>query len=182
MVNLLTAQDQTKLRVRYYMGIVSSFIFVLVGVCVLGTALLTPSYFLAKAEAVSAIRALEVSKESVGLYQSSGIVQQVSLLKERLNILKEYESVQTVPLVLAELTTNVPNGVRINSTSILFTSAGAGTITISGKAKTRTDLISFGKKIEIVRMFKGASIPISNLVNETDIDFSVSFSFDIKTQ
>lgn len=182
MVNLLTAQDQMKLRVRYYTGLLSSFIFVLVGVCVLGTALLVPSYFLAKAEAASAIRALEASKESVELYQSSGIVQQVSLLKERLKILKEYEGVQTVPLVLAALTTNVPSGVQINSTSILFTSAGAGTITISGKAKTRTALISFGKKIESVRIFKGASIPISNLVNETDIDFSVPFSFDVKTQ
>ena len=182
MVNLLPAEDQTKLRVRYYTGLLSSFIFVLVGVCILGTALLMPSYFLAQSEAKSAIRALEASKESVGLYQSSGIVQQVSLLKERLKILKEYEGVQTVSLVLAELTTRVPEGVQINSTAIVFTGAGVGTITIAGKAKTRTALISFGKKIESVRIFKGASIPISNLVNETDIDFSVPFSFEVKTQ
>lgn len=182
MVNLLTTEDQTKLRVRYYTGLLSSFIFVLVAVCILGSALLIPSYFLAETQARSAVRALDASKESVGLYQSSGVVQQVSLLKERLKILKEYEGVQTAPLVLAELTAHVPDGVRINSISIINTGIGTGDITISGKSKTRAALISFGKRIEGVRMFKGASVPISNLVNETDIDFSIPFSFDVKTR
>lgn len=182
MVNLLPTQDQAKLRVRYYTGLASSFVFVLVGVCILGTTLLIPSYFLAETQAKSAVRALDASKESVELYQSSGVVQQVSLLKERLKILKEYEGVQTIPLVLAELTTRIPDGVRVNSISIASTGIGTGTITISGTAKTRTALIGFGKKIENVRIFKGATVPISTLVSETDLDFSIPFSFDVKTQ
>lgn len=182
MVNLLTTKDQMKLRARYYTGILSSFIFVLVGVCVLGTALLIPSYFLAEAEAKASVRALEMSQESVALYQSSGVVQQVSLLKERLMLLREYNGIQTTPRVLAELTTRVPEGVQVNSIALVFTGSGVGTISVSGKAKTRTALINFGKQIEVVRVFKGASVPISNLVNETNIDFSIPFSFDIKTQ
>ena len=99
MVNLLTTKDQMKLRARYYTGILSSFIFVLVGVCVLGTALLMPSYFLAEAEAKASVLALDTSQESGALDQSSGVVEQVSLLKERLMLLREYNGIKTKPRV-----------------------------------------------------------------------------------
>ncbi len=178
MVNLLGAKEQRELRVRYYTGLLSAAVFVLVAVCIVGIAFLTPSYFLAESEAKAAVRALDASAESVKLYQSSGIVRQVSLLKERLALLKEYERSQTTALVLSNLTTGVSDDIQIRSISLAFTGSKTGDITVSGKAKTRVALVNFGKKLEDGSLFSGAVVPISDLVNGTDLDFSIPFTFD----
>src|SRR3989344_5242796 len=48
-------------------------------------------------------------------------------------------------------------------------------VTIHGIAKTRTSLLSFIKALEDDSMFGEIVSPISNLISNTDIDFSVDF-------
>lgn len=181
MVNLLPAKEQMKLRVRYYSALATLFAFLLAGACAGGIALLMPSYFLAESEAAAAVRALDASAESVKLYQSSGTVQEISLLKERLSLLKEYEGNQAVALVLSRITADVSPDMHVSSIALSFTGPGKGSVTVSGNAKTRAALISFGKKLEDERIFSGAAVPVSELASETDIDVSMPFSFDVNS-
>ncbi|MES2134697.1 MAG: hypothetical protein V4449_00435 [Patescibacteria group bacterium] len=178
-VNLLPPKEQMNLRVRYYTALASLFVFLLVGVCIVGIALLMPSYFLAESEAGIAVRAMESSAESVKLYQSSGTVQQISLLKERISVLKEYQGDQATALVLSRITAGVADDIHVNAISLVVTSSGVGKVTVSGKANTRLALINFGKKLESERMFEGAVVPVSDLATGVDIDFSIPFTFDV---
>lgn len=179
MVNLLPLKEQMRLRARYYTALLSAGIFLLAGAFFLGTVLLLPSYFLAESEAKIAVRALNASADSVKAYQSSGIVQQISLLKERLMILGEYQRPQATALVLSGLTAAAPVDIQIRTAGLAFSGSGSGEVTVSGKAKTRAALVSFGKKLEENRIFDGVEVPLSGLVSETDLDFSLPFTFDI---
>lgn len=181
MVNLLPIQQQARLRGRYYLGLLSSFIFLLAVVFFIGAALLAPSYFLAESEAASAVRSLNASAESVKLYQSSGIVRQVSLLKERLMVLTEYQRPASTAVVLSALTGAAPSGIQIQTVTLTFTGSQGGEVVVSGKAKTRAALVNFGKKLEENNLFSDAEVPLSGLVSETNLDFSLPFTFDVGT-
>lgn len=181
MVNLLPLKDQMKLRVRYYTSLASVFVFLLVGLSVVGIALLLPSYFLAQKESDTALRELAISAESVKAYQSSGTVQQISLLKERLAILKENDQGALSALVLSRLTSDLSADIQVQSISLTFTGKGKGGVVVAGLAKTRTGLITFGKNLESERIFTGAVVPVSDLASETNLAFSIPFTFDVGT-
>lgn len=54
------------------------------------------------------------------------------------------------------------------------------TVLLSGKAKTRDDLLSFQEKINGISCFNDADIPLSNLVTKEDVDFQMEFTVQEK--
>ncbi|MES2014656.1 MAG: hypothetical protein V4437_02470 [Patescibacteria group bacterium] len=177
MVNLLPQSEKMKLRTFYYARLWSILALLLTVATLAGSAFLMPAYFLARGEADAATRSLAASEENAKLYAATGAMKDVSLLKERLAILKDYESDAVTELILSRLAGDASGDVGISSISVSFSSATAGKVSIAGKAKTRSSLIDFGKKLSDERIFSGVSVPVSDLVNETNLDFSIPFAF-----
>lgn len=180
MVNLLPRSDQRKLRVLYYSRLVSACFLVLAGLCIAGTLLLVPSYMSAKTRATSAQNALNESLVKTNRDVASGAGQSLLIFKERITLLKEYNRQGASSYVLSRILGVLPQGVRVTAITFVFGEEGAGKVTVLGRADTRTALIEFGKGLESERSFVGASVPISNLVNDSNIPFSLPFEFDLK--
>lgn len=180
MVNLLPHSEQRKLRVLYYARLLSACLVVLSVVCVVGTLLLIPSYLSAKARAASAQKSLGQSLVRTNQNAASGVGQSLLVFKERITLLKEYHRQPASSYVLSRILSALPSGVRITAITFVFSGEGVGKVTVLGRADTRTALIEFGKKLEAESSFIGASVPVSNLVSDSNIAFSLPFEFDLK--
>lgn len=180
MVNLLPRSDQRKLRVLYYSRLASACFLVLALLCVAGTLLILPSYMSAKTRALHAERSLDESLLKTNRNAASGVGQSLLVFKERITLLKEYHRQSASAYVLSRILSALPKGVRITSITFTFSGEGKGKVVVLGRADTRTALIEFGKGLENEHSFIGASVPISNLVSDSNIPFSLPFEFDLK--
>lgn len=180
MVNLLPRGEQRKLRVLYYSRLLSACFVVLAGLCVAGTLFLLPSYMSAEARAASAQNSLGQSLVKTNQNATSGVGQALLVFKERITLLKEYHRQPVSSYVLSRILSALPKGVRITAITFVFSGEGTGKVMVLGRADTRIALIEFGKGLESERSFIGASVPVSNLVSDSNIAFSLPFEFDLK--
>jgi Tfp pilus assembly protein PilN len=71
---------------------------------------------------------------------------------------------------LSQISDVVPEGVYVNT----FVTKDFK-VSLSGKAKTREDLISFQDRIKSNECLKNLNVPLSNLVNKNNVDFQIDF-------
>lgn len=64
----------------------------------------------------------------------------------------------------------IPEGVFINGLSTKDYQ-----VSLTGKAKTRENLLSFQEKIKASDCFSEVNVPLSNLVNRENVDFQIDF-------
>lgn len=181
MVNLLPKQEQIKLRGLYYSRLVSAFLFVLAFVCLAGTVLLIPSYIVAKEKAESAVLKLqEATMKASGEVPVKNNIE-LGLLKERISILHEHNRQSAIPYVLSRALDGRSSDIHITALTFLFKGDGEGSITLAGKADSRSALIAFAENLNKENTFAGANVPVSDLVQETNIPFSLPLQFHLKT-
>ncbi|MDO8523792.1 MAG: hypothetical protein Q7R74_01025 [bacterium] len=176
-VNLLPDTTKRKFAALYYTRLFSIFIFLIaLGVAMSG-ALLVPSYLLANAQADAAERYLAASQKSVNLGAQGGASGMFALLTERLSILTDYLRRSVTGPVLSALSGRLVKGVSVTKIAITLTGNGAGTVSVSGEAGTRDALLRFVASLQGAELFQRVSVPVSDLANEADIFFTLSFSF-----
>lgn len=85
---------------------------------------------------------------------------------------------------LAEIIKNIPSGVQIFSLEIAPVGANAETLaaeegkfTISGKAKTRDEILALKKNLKLSANFKNIEFPLDNLVKRSEIEFKFTGDF-----
>ncbi|TAJ13983.1 hypothetical protein EPO56_02580 [Patescibacteria group bacterium] len=181
MVNLLPKQEQIKLRGLYYSRLVSAFLFVLAFVCLAGAVLLIPSYIVAKEKAENAVLKLQEANMQANKEVPIKNDIELGLLKERISILQEHNRQSAIPYVLSRALDGRPSNVHITSLTFIFKGDGEGSVTLAGKADSRNALISFAENLKKESAFAGATVPVSDLVQETNIQFSLPLQFNLKT-
>jgi Tfp pilus assembly protein PilN len=71
---------------------------------------------------------------------------------------------------ISEVSNTVPDGIYISGLTTKDFN-----ISLSGKAKTRDDLLALQDKLNANKCFKNLNVPLSNLVNKDDVDFQIDF-------
>ena len=71
-----------------------------------------------------------------------------------------------------------PDGITVDKYQI---DMELGTITLSGEAETRSDLIEFEQNLENIERFVNVSIPLSTLEIESNINYQISFIYLTKS-
>ncbi len=181
MVNLLPSQSQARLSRTYYVRLATTLLSALVVVLFLGALLLTPSYLLARDEAESAKRYLSALDESAGLRERSGALSVVAELKEVLELSKLFAEPPVTADTLSAITSHVVAGVRIQKIVFGKTEEGKTSISVAGIADTRAGLLSFAEALKADATFEGVTLPVSQLAQDTDIEFTLHFLVKNKT-
>jgi len=181
MINLLPPATQKKFTRRYYLRFFSFLFFGLALAVLIGAGLLVPSYFLARSEAVSAERYARAVEETVGLKEQSGATQETAMLAEQVKILSSFENVPVTAHALSEIERALPKNISLEAIRIQHGDSGEGTITVIGVSGSRADLLRFSEALKGNSFFNGVSVPVGQLVNETNVPFSFSFRFAIAT-
>ena len=177
MINLLSEKIQRSLRMAYYARLATVVAFLFVLAVSAGAALLAPSYFLALSAESAAQSSLNVSAQS--LAAGGGVPDTVALAHdaEEVSLMKSYPRPPRVASALSALTMDLATGVSLSSVSVTPDDTGASSVSVSGTAGTRDDLLAFSDALKGDGRFSGVSVPLSQLVSGTDVPFTLSFSF-----
>lgn len=179
MVNLLPEITQQKLSALYWTRLAALALFLLSLAGIIGVAGLLPSYFIASAEADAAAHSLAASQQALQLGEKGGAPGTLALWTERVALLKDYPRPPLAASALSTLTAGLPPGVTFSKIVLTPEDGAHGTISLSGKAATRDALLAFVKELQGKSAFSGVSVPVADLATETDVPFSLSFSFSL---
>lgn len=176
MINLLPDSAKRSLRATYYARLATVGITILAFVVFAGAAALLPSYLLARADAMSAEVYLADSSHTAAASQRAADTETLNQLSEEVSLMKSYPRAPFVAQAFSALTQDVPSGVSLSAIT-LMPNDPAVSVSISGVAGTRDELLAFANALQGDSSFSGVSVPLSELAGEANIPFSFSFSF-----
>lgn len=172
-LNLLPPAEKKELKFAELNSLILSLagwflILLLIFSLLLGNALFCLSILLKEQKNLIAVKKsnpqmqnlLEIEKK---IQQANQIIEQVDSAQGRI--------VLWTP-VFEEIAEIVPNGIYLTNFSC---QSDSKLITLNGWANQRENLLYFQKLLEKNPSFKEVKIPLSNLIREEDIDFSITF-------
>lgn len=171
MINLIPPAAK-KIMVREYWTRVLT-VWVMLGgtACLIVTLLLLPTYLLLSIKTSVIKEQAAAATQKVASYDVSATELQTANRQAQI-LLKDTTTLSYSGLV-AEFETIAGEGVSINDFRFLQSST-LGTISLSGVATTREDLANFRDRLESDVRFAKVDLPISNLIKDRDLLFSMS--------
>lgn len=170
-LNLLPPREKEKLvyvwRARALIVMASGFTVAFA----VSFVLLLPTFFLLFFQKVETVRAVAIARETE---ERTGVKKRIEAIAQanRLgDVVRNHETTRGNLFGLFEsLFRNVPAGIRVES--VKFRSQ-ARELTMHGFAPTRPELLLLLKNLEANPRIAKVSSPVTNLIREADIDFSV---------
>ncbi|MFZ2484549.1 MAG: PilN domain-containing protein [Minisyncoccia bacterium] len=175
MFKLLTEEERQKV-VREYV-IHRAVVILSVFVVVLAASLIgiLPSYLLSnarKSDVLERTRIMGISRQNG---DTSDLETWLSKINYKLKILSPGLDVDRPSDFIDKVLEEKLGGISVNGLS-WSKEGGEVTLSISGMATDRQTLINFQDRIENSEYFSKATLPISNLAKDRDIDFQIKFS------
>jgi Tfp pilus assembly protein PilN len=176
MVNILPHKSQNELRAMYYSRLFGTFFLSTGVVIIIGAAVLIPSYFLAQEEADASRRYADALQQTLTLGEGSSSGKMLPVLAEQVGLMKAYQADPAIAPALKRIIGVLPDEVSIRRISFTFLSITDGRVTLNGNAETRAALLAFVDVLKKDAQFKGVTVPVADLVADTDLPFTLSFS------
>jgi len=177
MRNLLSQEDKKILHSEYKLRVAIVVIIFLFFTILFGGVELVPSYFISQSKERAAKEHLSIVKEAVakrGKDTSSIVLLET---KEKLKLLAFSEENISLRNVFESVLDSKPNGVNINGIFYDKSQTGKDTeILITGEADKRESLLEFKKLLGGEPQFTNVELPVSNLVSDRDIKFSIKIT------
>ncbi len=182
MINLLPYDSQKEIKRAYYLRVFTVAFYLLGIVCLLAFAFLVPSYWLTlnKESAIAeklAGTTIKVAESEEELRQSIDDINKKLLVfsgkKDPLVFSRD---------VLTEIITRSNNELSLTSFSMSQDKDKKGvektTLSVGGISRNREALIKFEKALKEQQRFKNVAVPVSNLVQGSNIAFTIQFTFE----
>lgn len=176
-LNLLPPNEKRDFRYELHRRVVSFFGFWLFIYGVIFGVLALPAYFFAVFQLVEVERSRDA--EIAALKASGGgvIEEKINAFNQRLRFLvKREEERQSVVPLIAGVFSEIPKGVDV---SLFKLDIRRGEAILLGKAKTRDALLRFITALRADSMVGSVSSPVSNIIKEEDIDFSLNLKTNL---
>jgi hypothetical protein len=176
MINLLPEDTKKELgreRLRRFIIVAG---FYLSGLIILGTILMLPAYFSLILQRRELLRELDLSRKALRADEVRKVEMVVRELNSRLELVRRGEKEIVRPAgIFEKIIALRPSGVRLEALSSDSSPQGdLIKLSLNGKALTRDDLIVFVQKLEALGIFKKVHSPVSNLLQKTNLEFSLA--------
>jgi len=176
MINLLLPEQKNNVKKEYTARIVVVLLISVFITFIVSISLLVPVYILLKDK--------EASAEKYLIGQSDEVINEREFLKnvindtnKKLSILKKEEvGGFIVHTDIFKTILDTRKNVRINSVTYQNNDIDAPLVRVSGTADTREDLQLFTKRLEGEVNFINVNAPISNFVQDRNIEFSLEIT------
>ena len=175
MSNLLLAEQKKILRQAYLMRAVTVVLFFVFALLLFALIALVPSYFATKLQAeVIESEMRELQDDAFPVKESEQLATSVREITERTEILKKWFAETFMYNNILKVIAERQKGIAITA----FSSQRKGaSMVVSGTARERDDLLAFKNALEKSKKFKTIELPVSNLAQKEDIDFSITVTF-----
>src|SRR3989338_4342220 len=168
--NLLPLAEKNEIWYEETRRIVRFFATGILAVCVFAVVLFFPSYFFLSLEKQELARSLQIEEEASRMLKIDAELQRIRVAENNIRIIRDFASTPaTASALLEKLTTNSGLGITLVSLTI----KKQRDVAIIVNAATRRDLLRFEKTLRDANMFQEISFPLSNIVRETNINFTL---------
>lgn len=169
-INLLPEQEKKRFSREEVLKIARFFSSAGTAVFIFAAILMLPSYFYLTFGASEFARALKIEEDA---YRSLGVEEKLRQIKDvrvKLGVIRDYAaSAPSASALIEKFLESDGNGIAIANLII----RKDGSASIGGTAETRRDLLNFEKKLRDANIFRELNFPISNIIREADINFSL---------
>lgn len=173
MINLLPAEDKTINKKDYL-----SRLFVVVGILffiivTIAFVLFLPVFFSLFFEKKDLAIQLNVIKQGDSSVEAEKIYADLDVLNTKLFLYeKNNDEVRQVSTLMEKIISFKTDGISLSY--FKYEKDKNGKIVIMGKSASRSEFVNFKKKLEDDKSFSAVSSPLSNLLKETDINFTIT--------
>lgn len=173
MINLIPLSAQKKLKQEYWIRVVSLWAILASVACVILAVLAVPVYVLVTMQLSAQATDVEFAASERGALLEAETTLRQAGVYARL-VLNEKK--------LVTLTEHITRLSQIAGSGIIFTDykynqvADGDQITIQGQASTRSQLATFRDRLEAEPLYVDVVLPISALLRETDLEFSITLT------
>lgn len=175
--NLLPPQEKTVIEWEKAQRVVRYFSFVFSLVFIIGVVFLLPSFLPAFFEEKELERSLLIERNAS---QKLGVGESLNRAKHLKAILASVRRQAAKPLTassfLIELLKESDSDIDLTSISL----EKDGSVRMAGNARTRRGLLDFERRLRDSGKLQEISSPLSNLIRETDINFTIRGKINVK--
>lgn len=172
MINLIPPSAEKMLVKEYWLRVLAVWLFLFGTGCLIVASLHLPTYVLVRNELVS-LREQVASNAAVTATFDTGSAALTTAMEEA-DLLASVDTSSANHVRSIEALTAIA-GSEVNLTSFVFTRNESNTlITLTGTARTRAALANFRDTIELDERFADPILPISSLIKDRNIDFSMT--------
>lgn len=178
MRNLLPIESKKVIRREYMLRITGIGLIFVFFVFLFSSVFLLPSFFLSIAKEESVRDSAEIVRKSVELREQNSADILLEEAKQKLKLLSVDKESIFVQDVVKKITGGKTEGLSIHGISYMDISGGRHRIALTGMAKDRDLLLSFRRYLEKEEIFTDVRLPVSNLVKDKDIEFSIEVEIE----
>jgi len=174
MRNLLPEEYRKVVQQEYWLRIAVVALVLLFIVALIGIVLLVPSYFLSFSKKTSISEQAKLVEQSIALSEQEVSAEELADARERLELLSTDRNGSSIIRLLTTIMMLKPPDVALSDIS--YEHGGEiQTVTLSGRALRRGDLVTFKEALDRNDSFLHVTLPVSNLAQSADIRFTLSF-------
>lgn len=174
MINVLPEEEKKSLRSMYFKRFASAIMSFISLSALAATALILPSYFFSISKYNIASSKLEAFNRENPEIATDDLNKSINDINSKLSLLvSRTQKNQINDLISKNFLTDLPKGIKISNISYAGNSESR-TVNIIGKADDRNTLRNFKSFIDNNQNISSSDLPISNFLEKTDIDFSIS--------
>ena len=171
MINLIPPVARRTVVREYWVRVISVWMFLVGTGFLVVVALLLPTYVLTRSQINVLSEVSSTVAEKVTTYDASAV--ELQRASEQAAILVSAGTTTPFSTYLTLIEKSAGNEIQIRSIDFSRTGVGNGTVVLSGESKTRQALAYFRDVMESDGSSIKVDLPISNLIKERDIMFSM---------
>lgn len=180
MINILPIEDKKEIKREYFKRLSITALFSLAVILLAAIIMLLPTMLLLnESESVAQQELVFINQkiEDAGLSQIKPFVDDIN---KKIGVLKQASGFRKHSETIGEIFAAAGSGVKISAFSLSAKGQTEGVV-ISGNSSTRKDMLSFIESLKRCKAgartnctpFDKVESPVSNLLKERDIDFSI---------
>lgn len=173
MINLLPTAYRQDLIKAYRVRLVVVALFFIAGALATGALLVAPSYATVLMQ-LQDLKAQRAGQQAQAVADTTDLATVLAQSDQNIELLRAKYARVPVTDVISALIGIKPAGIMLLSVRYDRTDAGAETLVFSGRSLSRDALVSFQDRLQDEPHIANVTLPISDLANNTDIDFTIT--------
>jgi hypothetical protein len=179
MINLIPPAARKSVIREYWLRVAAIWMFLIGTGLLLVSVLLLPTYMQILIQMGGITKTTDDTTARVASYD--GLVAELALANTRAGVLTSNSTAEPLSVYIENIEAVSGSAVTINSYAYEMLATGEAKITLAGIAARRGDLASFRDTLSTDPQYRTVELPISNLIKERDLLFSIELTLASST-
>lgn len=173
MPNLLPEKNKKEIRNEFVLRLLIIFFVFIFFTTTIYVVSLVPSYNLSITKKTITLEQVNSLKKSASMEEDESSVGVLKNEKAKVSALSSTES-DGASEIIEKILAKKPQGVKITDIFYEKNDTGGIDIVVKGNSSSRNILIGFVEQLELEKSFEKIDFPVSNLVKDESMDFSIN--------